>query len=129
MPDKREAIAKYLPKKLSGEMSLAEIKVALSEEGYDQGEISEISREISDRELETVRSSKSVASYLNHRGFSYLMIVISLGIIAYSSYQMWNFIQLSETYIVPLYFYLLPSIFVVAAVFFLIKHLRKLLRA
>ena len=129
MSSQREAVAKYLPKKLSGEMSLAEIKSDLKKEGFEPDEIREISREISDRELAQVQSSKSVANYLNGRGFSYVMIVISLGILGYSVYQLWQFIQLSETHIVPVHFYFLLGIFIVTALIFLIKHILKLRHA
>lgn len=84
----REAVEHYLPKKKSGEKSLADIRQEiLQRHDFREEQVKEIIREISDRELEEISEKpKNHFAFLHHVGFSYFMVIANLAIIIYSTY-------------------------------------------
>lgn len=80
MKTQEEAVEYYLPKKISGELSMSEIRSELKR--FSDEEIQEICREISDREFEDMnKEKKPLFSFMNHISFSYILVFGNLGVI------------------------------------------------
>lgn len=127
----QEAINKYLPKKVSGELSLGEIREELSALSiFTDPEIDEICAEISDQELFGLGKKREIGlGFLDNNIFSFVMLLISGAIFVVYYYQYQDIQKhLAKGYEVDDMQRYVPIIFMAAAVAFFVRHIIKIIK-
>ncbi|MBD3636109.1 MAG: hypothetical protein HUJ25_02110 [Crocinitomicaceae bacterium] len=128
----QEAIDHYLPKKKSGEMSLADIREEIkSRHNFREEQIQYICSEISELELKELQSKKQTGSgnILGSVYFSYFMIVacVAIFIISYLRFDKLKTyadqgIEIDDVQ------YFLPAAFMLGAIIYLVRHIIRIVR-
>ncbi len=121
--DTEEAINFYLEKKQNENVQLSEIKTELKDvHQFSEKDVKYISREIIDRELESIDQKPSpILNFFNQIIFSYIMAVAALLVIIYSAF----FIYLEYEFEPETYFdrmQLWPFVFISGGVLLYGKH-------
>ena len=106
MLDEEAAIEFYLKKKVQKELDLNSIKEELKlKHRFDEKQIAYITREITSKELDNLKSGNRILDFFNHVGFSYFMIVITVLIFGFSIFILsWNYHVSGGISIAPLAF-------------------------
>ena len=106
MLDEEAAIEFYLKKKVQRELDLNSIKAELKlKHRFDEKQIAYITREITSKELDNLKSGNRILDFFNHVGFSYFMIVITVLIFGFSIFILsWNYHVSGGISIAPLAF-------------------------
>lgn len=125
-----EASKYYLEKKLSGELSLGDIRKELAASSLSEAEINAVCLKISDGELDALKEKKMFAfDFLDNNYFSLFMILATGGIFVFA---LLRYLKLEELEAAGAEIgdadWSLPWIFMIGSVIYLIRHVFKILK-
>jgi hypothetical protein len=123
----KDAVDHYFPKRMKGEMSIADIRSEIIERhDFREEHVKEICREISELEFAALNADKKPAlSFQNKLGFSYLMLFSSLVIIVLCVVKISRISKVDSAELGK-YDKFTPYVFIAGALFLIGKHLMRI---